>query len=365
MTKQKFDFNAINNTVKSTTTNTVPELTNKNDKFEIKMIPRHKIRSNKLNTYSVTDIEILMKSILNFGLLQNLLAVYSMDDDVYILEAGHRRLAALDKLIDIFSDPEAKSCDDYQLYKKNVSMYEAGYPIKVSGHIEDIDSHQNDIETIENISDSMLESEIRLHVTNQDIRKETTAEKAKNIQRYSKLLQERNRRLNKSDRVNVNETIGKQFGITKRQVTDIKATENLIPELQKKFENGKMTLKNAAAYSRLDEKEQKAIDTLIEHGHSISAKEISKIQDQGIELSTITQIKENTDYGPKEKANEQNTELALMVESLKVNSIKLLRYAENKENEIISQNYLETIETAISIMTTSIERLKIYDKYRN
>jgi hypothetical protein len=308
MAKQKFHFNAINDTFSNPTANNVPGVgkENNSEKFEIKIIPRHKIRTNEMNTYNVSDIEHLMDSILNFGLLQNLLAIYSLEDDVYILEAGHRRVTALDMLIKRFSVPNAESLEDYQLYRKNVSMYETGYPVKVSGNFEDKVIYNIDNESLENISDLMLESEIRLHITNQDIRKESPADRAKNIQRFSKLLNERNRRLHKTDRVNVNETIGEQLGITKRQVADIKATEKLIPELQKKFELGDLTLKNAASYARLDEGEQKVVNTMIENGDSISAKEIAAIKKENRSLTLPIKNRVNGNENQKEKIPTMN-----------------------------------------------------------
>ena len=53
---------------------------------------------NKKNSYPIEDIDSLAKSILEFGLQQNLVVVYESEEDIYIIETGHRRATALNML---------------------------------------------------------------------------------------------------------------------------------------------------------------------------------------------------------------------------------------------------------------------------
>ena len=116
MAKQKFNFQLTNpaaqpvavsgeqGTNAGTVASIVQRLDN-NDKnpFEIKLIPRNRIRMNKKNSYPIEDIDSLAKSILEFGLQQNLVVVYESEEDIYIIETGHRRATALNMLIDKYS----------------------------------------------------------------------------------------------------------------------------------------------------------------------------------------------------------------------------------------------------------------------
>ena len=75
-----------------------------NDAFKFKFILREKLRPNLKNDYDMTGIEKLEDSILENGLLQNLVVIYSMEEDKYIIESGHRRCQALDNLIARYKD---------------------------------------------------------------------------------------------------------------------------------------------------------------------------------------------------------------------------------------------------------------------
>jgi|GEM_PF-2746154 len=347
-TKQKFDFTKIQkskNPEVVTVNNDTQSLTKiiekqkketRKDNFDVRLIPRKKIRENKKNKYNLNDIEKLMDSILNFGLQQNLTSIYSLDEDMYILEAGHRRVMALDNLIKIYSNYEGNPEDEnYQLYLQNVSEYEKGYPIKVSSRLSEDNIYDADDDSLESMSDSVLNSEIRLHITNQDIRDETPAERARNIQRLAHLYKERNRRLKRNDRINVNESIGNEFGITERQVADIMATENLIPELQEEFDKNNIILKNASAYARLDPEDQKTILKLIKSGQSVSKEELNQLKK---ERERIQDEKEKLAIELKNKQEELNrTKEDLQRSSLPTSSDPDKELLEKKVGELSAE----------------------------
>ena len=112
MAKPKFSFTPaqfpVDNGINAEPIQEVTEVTpatilepkkSKTEGFQIKIIPRKKIRTNKKNCYGIREVERLKESIFQFGLQQNLTVVYSLEEDMYIIEAGHRRCQALDELI--------------------------------------------------------------------------------------------------------------------------------------------------------------------------------------------------------------------------------------------------------------------------
>lgn len=107
--------------------------------YHFRLIPRTKINVFSSNTtYKKNDIDNLKKSILKVGLLRNLTAVYYVEEDIYIIESGHGRIEALDRLIKEYANKNDYLEDDYyRLYLENVSEYEKGYPVTITSVLKD------------------------------------------------------------------------------------------------------------------------------------------------------------------------------------------------------------------------------------
>lgn len=247
-----------------------------------KIIPRHQIRMNKKNDYPLDEIDKLKDLLLHWGVLQDILVIYSTEEDIYIIEAGHRRVTALDALIQEYQNWTGNSEDpDYLLYQKNIMPYENGYVCKVIERLpEDID-YDAEVD-LEHLSEKVIDSEIRLIITNEGGRTISPATRARNIRRLDELYKRKNMGKPRSEKLNINATIAEQFSMTERQVINYKNTEKLIPELAELFEHGKISLKNAATYSALGETQQLEIAENISAGnpntldHTTSRKEVSK-----------------------------------------------------------------------------------------
>ena len=253
--------------------------------FNFKFVLRNKIELNKDNNYEQSEIEKLAKSILEYGLMHNLEGLYIEDTDTYILESGERRTRAIDYLLNKFKDIE-ESDPEFELYMENVKGYENGYPMNVKRMKEELppDSKEAKIQS--------LNSRIRLHAANQEIRSEEPGEKLRNITEYKQLLEEKNKLLPRSQRVNVNKTIAEHEKITDRQVQKYNNVAKLIPELQEEFANNNITLNEGDSYSQLSEAEQKVLADLIQQGKKVSADELKKLRASVEEKQEAIQAKE-------------------------------------------------------------------------
>lgn len=229
-----------------------------------KIIPRNKVRDNKKNDYPIVEMESLKESILHFGLIQDIVVIYLMEEDMYVIEAGHRRRAAIDELIGEFADYHGDDAERYALYRKNVEKYERGYVCKVSGTILESDTydseHEEDLDTL---SDDAIDSEIRLIITNNEVRSEDVRTKTRNIQRLTKLYERKNKNLPGGQKINVNQQIGKDVNLKTRQIAYYKNVEGLIPGLQEAFFSKKITLKEGSGIAKLPKEEQEEILQLI------------------------------------------------------------------------------------------------------
>ena len=242
---------------------------------EYKVVARHKLRCNKKNKYPMTSLESLKESILRYGLQQDITAVYVTDEDMYVLETGHRRKTSIDMLIEEFENyPDDSTDERYLLYKKNVKKYEYGYYCKITGRIaEDVVYDLEDEDNLSSASDEVLESEIRLEITNIESRNDN-ASRAENILRLTKLYEEQNKRNPKSNRININEKISEDTGLKKRQVASYKSLSKLIPELMEEFNKNNITLEQGSNYAKLNEEEQNTIVELLQSGKNFKNEEI-------------------------------------------------------------------------------------------
>ena len=290
MAKQKFNFQLTNpaaqpvavsgeqGTNAGTVASIVQRLDN-NDKnpFEIKLVPRSRIRMNKKNSYPIEDIDSLAKSILEFGLQQNLVVVYESEEDIYIIETGHRRATALNMLIDKYSGNT--DYPDYDLYMKNVAPYEKGFPCRVIYLEDGIEYDVSGDTDLSTIPTSVIDSEIRLYITNEEIR-------------LKQLYDAKNAALNHSDKINVNSEIAENLNISPRQVAKYNSIENLIPELRSLFINNNITLSNASGYAQLTPDDQKQIYQIFKTHEDLSTRQINELIQSNQELNQQIKIQE-------------------------------------------------------------------------
>lgn len=277
---------------------TMEDKEDKKEGFVIKIIPRKKLRANKKNCYGMREVEKLKDSILHFGLQQNLTVIYSVEEDRYIIESGHRRCQALDELIEKFGNFELQtssqlglleecSTNEYDLYIKNVKTYEVGYPCKVNSILRD----ELDYDTIEN--EATLLSEARLIITNEDVRSTDPIEKAAAVARLSEIYQKLNIGKTMKEKINVLEQVASDLNISKQQVIIYKSLNNLIPEIKEEFEKKNITVKEGSEISKLNEEEQRSLLYLIQSGEKINIEQVKQLNKEKAALQK--EIKEKED----------------------------------------------------------------------
>lgn len=256
--------------------------------MEIKQIPRSRIMNNKKNTYPAATVNELADSILHYGLQQPLTVVYLLAEDVYILEAGHQRAAALDQLISTYKDGNFTE-NEQQLYETHVKSFERGYPCLIQARLtDDIDLTVYSSENIGQLPESVIDSEIRLIITNEIKRPDDPAVRAANVSRLAKLYARKNEGRQRADKINVNRQIAADLNITERQVANYKSLNKLIPELKEEFDRSNLSLKNSTLIAKLDEAEQRQILQLIRSGVSIKTDEINALHAQN-KQSTLSE----------------------------------------------------------------------------
>lgn len=218
-----------------------------------KIIPRNKLRNNKKNDFPMSELESLKESILQFGLQHDITAAYITDEDMYVIEAGHRRRLVIDQLIEEFSNYTGNDSERYALYKKNIAKYEYGYVCKITGTI--LENERYDIED-EHLPEDAIDSEIRLIITNTEVRSNDTLLNAVMVQRLAKLYSLKNLHLPTKEKINVNQTIANELGKSVRSIAYLQSIRNLIPELQQALSEKNISLKEGSFIAGLSPDEQ-------------------------------------------------------------------------------------------------------------
>ena len=218
-----------------------------------KIIPRNKLRNNKKNDFPMNELESLKESILQFGLQHDITAAYITDEDMYVIEAGHRRRLVIDQLIEEFSNYTGNDSERYALYKKNIAKYEYGYVCKITGTI--LENERYDIED-EHLPEDAIDSEIRLIITNTEVRSNDTLLNAVMVQRLAKLYSLKNLHLPTKEKINVNQTIANELGKSVRSIAYLQSIKNLIPELQQALSEKNISLKEGSFIAGLSPDEQ-------------------------------------------------------------------------------------------------------------
>lgn len=360
MGKQKFNFQLNQSPVSSiaetqsppqTDTDTVASIVQRldnNDKnpFDIKLIPRNRIRANKKNNYPIEEIDSLAKSILEYGLQQNLVVIYSSEEDTYIIETGHRRATALNKLIDKYSGVDDES-PEYDLYKKNVAPYEKGFPCKVLYLEDGISYDVSDDADLSTVPMSVLDSEIRLYITNEEVRTKNPVRTAQAVARLKQLYDAKNAKLNRSDKINVNNEIAENLNISSRQVAKYNSTDNLIPELRSLFINNSITLTSAAGYAQLTPDDQMQIYKIFKNHDDLNTRQINELIQANTELNhqikqQETQIEALSSASDKPSDNSELLTLKKQIESLKAQKDAILSENSELKNKMMAARTLKS-----------------------
>lgn len=292
--------------------------------FDVQFVPREKLIPNKANIdFAQNEIESFSESLLENGLLHNLVAIYDLEDGTYTLEAGERRYRALNMLIDKYKDYTDFEDINYIKYVKNIKMFEAGFPVNVKKKM-----------TYTRLEE--VESEIRLYSSNLDVRSDSPTKKLQQINNLNKLLEER-KQLSGEAGTNTKE-IAQKLKIGERQVQRYQSLNSLIPELKELFETGKVKVEEGSTYSKLTEKEQYQIVEL--YNNNSSKKEIQKLVDEITEANKLVSEKERLLQKAEEKQKALENKL-LKTEKEAEEKIKLAREkakseAEQNESENIS-----------------------------
>lgn len=218
-----------------------------------KIIPRNKLRNNKKNDFPMIELESLKESILQFGLQQEITAIYITDEDMYVIETGHRRRFVINQLIEEFADYSGNDSERYALYQKNVAKYEYGYVCKITGTISENEIYDTEDEHLTN---EAIDSEILLNITNLEVRSQDTLLNAAKVQRLAKLYSLKNLHLPAKEKININQTIANDLGKSVRSVAYLQSIKNLIPELQKELSEKNISLKEGSFIAGLSADEQ-------------------------------------------------------------------------------------------------------------
>lgn len=378
MAKQKFNFQLTQpatqpmtvsgeqGTNAGTVASIVQRLDN-NDKnpFEIKLVPRNRIRMNKKNSYPIEDIDSLAKSILEFGLQQNLVVVYESEEDMYIIETGHRRATALNMLIDKYSGNT--DYPDYDLYMKNVAPYEKGFPCRVIYLEDGIEYDVSGDTDLSTIPTSVIDSEIRLYITNEEIRAKNPARTAQAIARLKQLYDAKNAALNHSDKINVNNEIAKNLNISPRQVAKYNSIENLIPELQSLFINNNITLSSASSYSQLTPDDQKQIYQIFKTHEDLNTRQINELIQSNQELNQQIKKQEaaienlSSNHNATGGNNDEVLKLKKQINDLKAQQKTILTENSELKSQMLAKRSLKiTYDSLVSLSSRFIKEATEY-----
>ncbi len=378
MAKQKFNFQLTQPAAQpvavsgeqganaGTVASIVQRLDN-NDKnpFEIKLVPRNRIRMNKKNSYPIEDIDSLAKSILEFGLQQNLVVVYESEEDIYIIETGHRRATALNMLIDKYSGNT--DYPDYDLYMKNVAPYEKGFPCRVIYLEDGIEYDVSGDTDLSTIPTSVIDSEIRLYITNEEIRAKNPARTAQAIARLKQLYDAKNAVLNHSDKINVNNEIAENLNISPRQVAKYNSIENLIPELRSLFINNNITLSSASGYAQLTPDDQKQIYQIFKTHEDLNTRQINELIQSNQELNQQIKIQEaaienlSSNHNATSGNNDEVLKLKKQINDLKAQQKTILTENSELKSQMLAKRSLKiTYDSLVSLSSRFIKETTEY-----
>lgn len=272
--------------------------------FQYRYVKLQKLVFNEKNDYPIEEIEEMAVSLLYNGLQHNLVAKYDLDTDTYKLISGERRTRGLQLLQQQYED--GKQTDEWNaLYQKNIApLIENGIPVKLDDSTNDIDE------------------EIRLHITNVDVRELSASKKAAVVARLKELYQLKAERGELTESVSTK--IASDLKITERQVRQYNTiNKKLIPELKEEFDKNNITVKDGSKFAQLDCETQKTILEMIKAGQKVG-------QD---ELAILKKEKELTENRLKDLENSLS-EKAALIEEQQLEKEEIIRHNEELINSL-------------------------------
>ncbi len=236
--------------------------------YEIEFIKIDDLIPSKENFYSINDIELL-SSLIEFGGLQQNLAVWN-DDGVYRILSGHRRHQAL-----------------MLLRKKGNELYER-VPCLI---IE---------------AETLVDAEMQLLIGNMGNRHTNDYEKMQEAIRFGELI-ETKRQNGENIPGRKRELIAEMLNISKTQVGRYQSIDkNLSTELKKEFQKGNINVTTAAELSRLDNEKQTEKLKKISEGKKVNATTISA------EIKESEEVKAGSDEVAEDNDSDRTKNVPIM-----------------------------------------------------
>lgn len=206
--------------------------------FEIMMLPLEKLEPSKDNFYSIKEIDQLADSILNEGLHQNLVVV--ADGDIYKINTGHRRFAALKQLKE----------QGYEEYNQVPCL---------------IKNYQNSI-----IQEMAL---INTNATARVLSDYEIMEQAARLQQLLKQAEEQGIEIKGKKRTAIAEILN----TSESKIARLNSiSNNLMPEFQEAFKEDKIGVSVATELAGLSEEEQAEIYENYENGETVSLNDVKE-----------------------------------------------------------------------------------------
>lgn len=237
----------------------VAPVSNSDTQPVIKMLPVRKIFPNENNFYDTSNIDELVNSILMYGVLDPITVRPSGDGEGYIIISGHRRHSAVIKILD-------------------------------ESLAEDTTKYQEMPCIIREPKDELLE-ELMLIQANSATRVLTSAEVSKQVERVERLLYElKEQGYEFPGRMRDN--VAQACNVSASKIARLKVIrEKLIPELNKRFEDGLIAESAAYEAARLPERTQQILAQ--RHKKQISNWEVNNVASW---VNNLYQL-ENCEYG--------------------------------------------------------------------
>lgn len=316
-----------------------------NSIFKYRYVKLEKFTFNEKNDYPIEAIEEMGNSLLFNGLQHNLVAKYDIDTDTYKILSGERRTRALQHLKKLYEEGQSEEWNT--IYQKNIEpLLENGIPTKLDDSKDDIDE------------------EIRLHVTNVDVRELTAAKKAAVIARLNELYRIKAERGEMAE--GISNKIASDLKITDRQVRQYNAiNEKLISGLKEEFDKNNITVKDGSKFAQLDEDEQQAILEMIRAGQKVGQSELAVIKKEKELVDNKVKELENSlsekaaqleaQQKEKEDVIKHNEEL---LESLKKTEESKAEQEEELRQQLESEIQAEN-QQAIANLQSALKELQI------
>lgn len=213
--------------------------------FDLQFLRLSQLVENPLNTpFEQTDIEDLKESILENGLLHNLVVIYDNDKDKYRIISGERRYHALQSMTS----------------EERNKVIPKGVPCKVE------DEHLTE-----------EQEKLKLFAANIDTREVTVARRNEVIRLMNTIIEER--RAN-GEKINLKKYIAEAFNVSERTAGKYVAIQqNLSEDLMKRHEDGEISVDTAEKFALLSPEAQEIVEaTYSETGSAMSKDDFDELK---------------------------------------------------------------------------------------